>query len=288
LARRPVIWHVRDRIEDDYLPRLVVRAFRTLARILPTYLVANSGATLRTLHLGKGQHGTSIPSGIELGNRTSVVHDGINPSLLHGESGHDDGICRIGLIGRISPWKGQHIFIRAAALVHEKYPKARFVMIGAALFGEERYEGEVRRLPAALGIESVVEFAGFRADVQGAIAQLDLVVHASTTGEPFGQVIIEGMASGKPVIATNGGGVPEIIEDGVTGLLVPMGDVPQMADAICRILANPAFGREMGARARRRVAHDFTVEKTARKVEAVYAEVLGRSLPEACPSPLVA
>ncbi len=152
----------------------------------------------------------------------------------------------IGLVGRISPWKGQHIFIRAAALVHQRFREARFFIIGAALFGEDQYEQEIRRLPGELGIEGIVEFSGFRSDVKQAIAELDLVVHASTQGEPFGQVIIEGMAAGKPVVATDGGGVPEIVEDGHTGILVPMGNVQAMADAICQILAHPVTGPSHG------------------------------------------
>jgi glycosyltransferase involved in cell wall biosynthesis len=78
------------------------------------------------------------------------------------------------------------------------------------------------------------------------------------------------MAAGKPVIATNGGGVPEIIEDGKTGILVPMGDVQAMAEAIRRVLANPALSEDMGARGRERVRDHFTIGRKARKVEAVY------------------
>jgi glycosyltransferase involved in cell wall biosynthesis len=80
------------------------------------------------------------------------------------------------------------------------------------------------------------------------------------------------MAAGKPVVATNGGGVPEIVENGKTGILVPMGDVQAMADAICRILAEPALAAGMGSRGRQRVADHFTVQQTARRVEAVYLE----------------
>ena len=273
LSRRPVIWHVRDRIEDDYLPKIVVRTFRLLSRVIPNYVIANSAATLRTLHLRKGARGTSIPSGIELNGKSAVVHDGTSPAALARRKALPSEF-RVGLVGRISPWKGQHIFIRAAALAHRRFPQARFLIIGAALFGEEKYEQEVRRLPAQLGIERVVEFTGFRSDVKRAIAELDLVVHASTKGEPFGQVIIEGMAAGKPVVATNGGGVPEIVQDGRTGILVAMGDVEAMAEAICLILSDPARARSMGVRARQRVADHFTLQQTARRVEAVYAEIL--------------
>ncbi|HSS98866.1 MAG TPA: glycosyltransferase family 4 protein [Terriglobales bacterium] len=275
MTMRRVVWHVRDRIEDDYLPGSVVRVFRFLSHIIPHYVIANSAATLRTLHLPATALATSIPSGVELSGKVVIVHDGtaaVEPSsTLRNES-----VVRIGLIGRISPWKGQHIFIQAAELVRKRFPQARFVIIGAALFGEKQYEEEVRQLPRQLGIEQVVEFAGFCKDINLALRNLDLVVHASTKGEPFGQVIIEGMAAGKPVVATNGGGVPEIVEDGKTGLLVPMGDAPAMAEAICQILEAPERAREMGRQGCKRVAERFTMDQTARRVEAVYEEMSRR------------
>jgi len=272
-SHRPVVWHVRDRVEDDYLPAPVVHLFRFLCGVIPTYVIANSDATLRTLHLGTRHHSSSIPSGVDLGLKTVVVGDR-TPSANPSDEVHSDPeIFHIGLIGRISPWKGQHIFLQAAVQVHRRFPKARFVIIGAALFGEDGYERRVRQLCTQLGLEEIVEFAGFRPDVQRAIAELDLVVHASTTGEPFGQVIIEGMAAGKPVVATNGGGVPEIVLDGQTGILVPMGDAPALAEAICRVLADPEQAKAMGNRARQRVMDHFTVEETARRVQAVYEEI---------------
>jgi glycosyltransferase involved in cell wall biosynthesis len=273
LAQCPVVWHVRDRIEMDYLPGPVVRVFRLLCRVIPTYVIANSAATLRTLHLGPDR-----PDGTDFGvnGRSAVVHDGTRTRSLSKERSRHLEVFRIALIGRISPWKGQHIFLQAAQSVAERFPNVRFFVIGAALFDEHKYDEEIRQLPKKLGIENLVEFTGFCSDIEEVIEGLDLVVHASMTGEPFGQVIIEGMAAGKPVVATNGGGVPEIVEDGSTGILVPMGDVQAMADAICEILADPVRAREMGIRGHQRVENHFTVELTASKVETVFYEVLRR------------
>jgi glycosyltransferase involved in cell wall biosynthesis len=134
----------------------------------------------------------------------------------------------------------------------------------------------MHELARTLGIERSVEFTGFRNDVPDLIRGLDLIVHASTTGEPFGQVIVQGMAAGKPVVATNGGGVPEIVVDGTTGLLVPMDDAPALGAAICKLLAAPETAAAMGKAGRKRVLEHFTIEQSARKVEAVYAEVLAR------------
>ena len=274
LARRPLVWHVRDRIEDDYLPRPVVRVFRWLSQVLPDLVIANSAATLDTIRLVREQQGEAVPSGIDLPARLRVVHDGIGAIPQCEQAGHATAIeRRVGLVGRISPWKGQHIFLQAAALVHRRFPEVRFAIIGSAMFNEEPYEQSIRNLARDLGIADIVEFTGFREDVTELIEQLEVLVHASTTGEPFGQVVVEGMAAAKPVVATAGGGIPEIVQDGVTGLLVPMGDVQAMAAAICRLLEDPHTAREMGLLGRHRVREHFTIHHVADKVEKLYDEV---------------
>jgi glycosyltransferase involved in cell wall biosynthesis len=260
LAGVPVLWHVRDRIDEDYLPPRVVKVFRWLCRWLPTYLIANSQATLDTLKLTR--------------RNSAVVHDGF-PGDLESRSTFTSDIPVIGLVGRITEWKGQHIFIEAAATVRRKFPQVRFQIIGSAMFGEAAYETRLREMVRELGLEDCTEFSGFRADVQELIERLTILVHASTTGEPFGQVVIEGMAAGKPVVATNGGGIPEIVVDGVTGMLVPMGEASPMAEAIVRLLADPASAEAMGRAGRQRVASHFTIRHTARKLEAIYETIPG-------------
>lgn len=273
LADIPLIWHIRDRIEDDYLPAPVVHVFRWLCRVLPDSLIANSAATLQTLHLARHDRGEAIHSGVEL-DRTRVVHDGmgnIQPAISDLPSAPGR---RVGLVGRISPWKGQHVFVQAAALVLHRFPDVQFQIIGAALFQEQDYEREVRQLARDLQLGGRVEFTGFRDDVPQLISELEVLVHASTTGEPFGQVVIEGMSAGKPVVATAGGGVPEIVIDGITGLLVPMGDAEAMAAAICRLLEDPTTAQRMGQLGRQRVLQQFTIGQTASKIEALYDEIL--------------
>ena len=272
IAGIPVVWHVRDRIEADYLPKMVVRVFRFLSQNLPDFVIANSSATLASLHLQREaqvRHGRCEWPG---GSRW------LQCCVYQGWAGgcQDHRAHRLG--GSDCPWKGQDIFIRAAALLKEKHPEARFEMIGAAIFAERGYEAELLRLRNELNVNDTVALCGFVENVPARIAELDIVVHASVTGEPFGQVIIEGMAEQKPVVATNGGGVPEIVEDGITGLLVPMGDALRMAEAIDYLLTHPEKAMEMGVRGRERVQTHFTIQKTARMVEAVYGEVFGRPL----------
>jgi glycosyltransferase involved in cell wall biosynthesis len=271
LAGVPVIWHVRDRIADDYLPRKVVRLFRWMCAYVPDHVIAISEATRATLS-------NSQEPKDKIEQKLTIVHDGIAPEALRisERQWQRQDQVRIGLIGRLSPWKGQHIFLKAAAQVHQLFPDARFEIIGSSLFGEKEYEEELVKLTEELNLGKSVQFLGFRNNVLDVIEDLDIVVHASTTAEPFGQVVIEGMASQKPVVATKGGGVLEIIEDHQSGLLVPMNDAVAMAAAIIELLNNPEKARQIGLNAQKRVQEHFLIEQTARKVENVYERVFQR------------
>lgn len=259
-----VIWHIRDRISGDYLPPAVALAVRVVARIIPNFIVANSQATLRALN-AKDIPSAVVPSGVDLSRFSIAAGEG-------GEAGGhpSSGVRLVGLIGRICPWKGQHVFVEAAALVRARYPNIRFQIVGSALFSDQMYERQLRSTIQERSLGDCIELTGFREDVERAIRGLDIVVHASTLGEPFGQVIVQGMACGKPVVATNGGGVPEIVLHGETGLLVPMGDAPAMADAICRLLKDENAARRMGACGYQRVLDHFTIEAAAEKLMGIY------------------
>lgn len=277
MARVPVLWHVRDRIAADYLPSAATRVFRLLCHVFPNVIIANSAATLQTV--STQTHLRFL--GILPGKRRiplRVVHDGIpDPALPVLPQRSDPPL--IGLVGRISPWKGQHIFVAAAAEVLKQYPSARFQIIGSTMFGEESYEQEVHAQVSALGIDANVEFTGFCEDVYARINALDILVHASTVGEPFGQVVVEGMVAGKPVIATRGGGVPEIVLDGETGYLVPMGDSEAMAKALCVLLSDPVAAKTMGERGRERVLQHFSIALTAQRVQSLYDEFFFKTQP---------
>ena len=306
LSRKPVIWHVRDRIDSDYLPGIVVRIFRQMSRFVPTWVIANSGATLNTLQrsartsaaipsgfpIDIGWYAPPVPGPVELrdgqtlgGAGLRIVHDGTlavtdtlvpAPAAAPPPGSHvRSDRPRIAMVGRITRWKGQHIFLQAAAWTHRVFPDARFEIVGAALFDERQYDAEVRALADALSATGYAEFLGFRSNIVEYMAGVDILVHASITGEPFGQVLIEAMAAGKPVVATNGGGVPEIVVHNETGLLVPMGDAAAMATAICQLLSDPEHARKMGEKGRQRVLDNFTIGHTAGKVQKVYDDLLG-------------
>ena len=266
LAGRPLVWHLRDRIAPDYLPGTAVRIVRMASKMLPQFVIANSQATLDTIAPEPERNAGMY-------RQCRVIHDG----CLQSARLRDTSVGRapsVGMIGRISPWKGQHVFIKAAAIVSKECPGTHFQIIGAPLFSETDYEAELHRLAASLNLEGQLTFTGFVSDVPSAIARLHIVVHASIIAEPFGQVVIEGMAAGKPVIATRAGGIPEIVTHNETGLLVPVEDERALADAMIALLQDPARAKAMGEKGRETVREFFTIERHARAVEQVYEDVL--------------
>lgn len=260
LARVPVLWHVRDRIADDYLPRPVVRLVRLAAKVLPTAIVANSRATLATLPRG----GTVLAS--------PVVPDSVAvPAVVRSTP---TGRFTVGLVGRLSPWKGQDVFLRAFALA---FPGGgeRAHLVGSAMFGEQDWEAELRALAGSLGIADRVDFRGFHEDVWEELALLDVAVHASTTPEPFGQVVLEAMAAGVPIIASAEGGPAEVVTDGVDGLLVAPRDPAALAAALRRLAADPSLCSALVG-AGRLTAQQYRPERTAEGLLVIYRSMGSR------------
>ncbi|MEI6700457.1 MAG: glycosyltransferase, partial [Actinomycetota bacterium] len=214
LTRTPVVWHLRDRIDVDYLPAGVVRLVRLCARLLPSAIVGNSAATLATLRGGRVR---------------MVIPSPLDPHATPGERG--SGPLTVTMVGRLSPWKGQDLFLQAFALAFPEGPE-RARIVGEAMFGEESYAASLREMANALGIADRVDFLGFRRDVAQLLQTSDIQIVASRIPEPFGNVVLEGMACGTAVIAPNAGGPAEVLSDGVTGILVTPDDAGALAQAM--------------------------------------------------------
>ncbi|MFI5048176.1 MAG: glycosyltransferase family 4 protein, partial [Acidimicrobiia bacterium] len=267
LTRVPCIWHVHDRIEPDYLPRPAVSLVRILARRLPTMVVANSQTTLESLRLAP-DHG---PARTVISESVSAEFFATSPAAR--TEPREPRPLMVGMIGRLMPWKGQDVFLDAFA---RAFPDgdARARVIGDALFGEDDYAVQLRARAAALGIGARVEFLGFRHDVASELASLDVLVHSSVIPEPFGMVVVEGMAMGLPVIAADTGGPAEVITPETDGILVPPADAAALAVALRRLADDAALRRRLGDAARER-AVAFGSAAVASRMAAVYHELLG-------------
>jgi glycosyltransferase involved in cell wall biosynthesis len=260
LAGIPVIWHVRDRIAEDYLPRPAVTVVRRMSRHLATAVVANSRSTMETL---------AAP-------REPVVIYSVLPEVLSGVTLHDrttGGPLTLGIVGRLAPWKGQDLFLRAFAMAFPDGDE-RAVVVGGALFGEDEYARGLPGLADALGIAARVELRGHRPDVWDELSRLDVLVHASVTPEPFGQVILEGMAAGVPVIAPRAGGPAEILRHDVTGVLYEPADVHALAGAM-RGMRDPRLRERLSAAAREALG-PYSPPVVAAELQQLYATVAAR------------
>ena len=262
----PCLWHIRDRVERDYLPSRAVTLIRLLARTLPSQVVANSGSTLASLHLPECM-GQVIPSPIEVEPRHGARDQG---ALRIADE--EDVLLRIGMVGRIAPWKGQDLFLRAFA---EAFPDNGHsaIVIGAPMFGEQAFLGYLRTLAADLGIEGRVEFRGFQENIERELSSLDMLVHASRIPEPFGQVVSEGMAAGLAVIAANAGGPAEMITAGVDGLLYTPGSISELAEHLRQLSYHSELRSRLGRRAMASVER-FRPEVIAQRMRTVYEEML--------------
>jgi glycosyltransferase involved in cell wall biosynthesis len=260
LAGIPMIWHVRDRIEDDYLPRSAVLLVRRMSRHLATAVVANSRSTMDTL---------AAPS------RPVVIYS-VLPEVMSEVPMRERTNGRpltFGIVGRLAPWKGQDLFLRAFA---RAFPdgEQRAVVVGGALFGEDEYARRLPRLAQRLGVGDRVEIRGHRPDVWDELATIDVLVHASVTPEPFGQVILEGMAAGVPVIAARAGGPAEILRDEITGVLYEPADVGGLAHAMRRML-DPALRDRLTAAARLQLG-PYSPRVVADELQQLYDRVAAR------------
>lgn len=170
----------------------------------------------------------------------------------------------LGVFGRLQRWKGQDIFVEAAARAARQRPHLRFAVVGGSVFGlEPEFAEELKARAQALGIGDAMVFTGFRTDVPRLMAACDIVCHTTRVAEPFGLVVIEAMSLGRPVIATRGGGPSEIIESDDAGLLIKPEDPAALADAMVALADDPERRRRMGAYAATRVKQLFTIEQMA-------------------------
>jgi glycosyltransferase involved in cell wall biosynthesis len=175
-----------------------------------------------------------------------------------------------GMAAQLIARKGHDVLLEAVPTVVQAVPRARFV-----LFGRGPREEEIRRTILDRGLDEVVRMGGFREDLPELLPCLDLLVHPAFM-EGLGVALLEAGAAGLPVVGTRAGGIPEVVVDGRTGLLVPPGDAGALADALIQLLGDPERCAGMGREARRFVLEERSVAAMVQGNRAVYTEVLGR------------
>ena len=185
------------------------------------------------------------------------------------EFGYTDGDVVVGMTGRLCPEKGHDVLLRAVPRVLASCPKARFLLVGAGSLEDELTSRIARNdLPAA------VQMAGFREDVAECLSAMDIYVQPSRS-EGLGTSVLEASAAGLPIVASRTGGIPDIIIDGQTGVLVEPESPVELAAGIVRLAGDPGLRATLSAAARDRVASEFCVPKLVTQTDVLYRRVLG-------------
>jgi glycosyltransferase involved in cell wall biosynthesis len=263
-ARVPCIVHLRDFDRDP-------RRLRFVAGVV-TKVITVSDA------VGASLDDSPIPASARV-----TIHDPVDLELMaksqHGRervrasAGLTNDDIAVGIFGRVIPWKGQLEFVRALAMAINADNRIRAVIVGDESDGDEAYFQQVRDAIATSRVSDRFVLTGYRKNVEEYYAAVDIVVHASVTPEPFGMVVPEAMAAGRPVVAMDSGGPREVIEDGIDGLLVAVGDAAALSRAVLRLAGDDGLRARIGAAARKKAGR-FGIASQAARVATVYRDVV--------------
>jgi len=235
----PVVWHLHDILTADIFSATNRKIAVTLANWFATKVIVNSQATGEAFLAAGGNRRLlrTVYNGFD-SEKFDQIDD--NQATLREELGIPRDRHLIGMFSRLSYWKGQHILLEAAS----RLPDVHVLLVGDALFGEADYTEKLKNIAAQESLKDRVHWLGFRQDIPALMKACDAIAHCSTAPEPFGRVIVEAQLAKRPAIATIGGGTSEIIENGVTGLLIPPNDPQLLADAMHLIFSDlPATQR---------------------------------------------
>jgi glycosyltransferase involved in cell wall biosynthesis len=253
LTRRKHFWHIRESFGE--FPA-IWRFYQRYIWLLSTTIISMSSAVRNQFDL-------------RFRDKCTVIYDGLGPEAAFVDrdaarkfrSSVGDPEFLVGVVGRIK-WvrKGQEVLIKAAAILSDRFPKARYVVVGSASPGNEDHLVRLRELIREKNLEGKVIFTGDISETRDVYAALDVTVVPSVLPEPFGFVVTESMAAGTPVIGSRCGGIPEQIVDGLTGVLFNPGDEEDLARALARLMEDKAGRLQMGEASRKRFQESFSIE----------------------------
>jgi glycosyltransferase involved in cell wall biosynthesis len=229
-VRRPLIWHLHDIISPEHFGAMQRRMQVMLANARATRVIVPSRAAAAAFMEagGKRELLEIVANGLALPPEPRTAAE------LRQSLGLPAGPL-VGVFSRLAAWKGQHVLLEALT----ELPNVGCIVVGDALFGEQAYAAELKQMVLERGLAGRVRFLGHRSDVPKLMKAVDVMVHPSIDPEPFGRTLVEAMLSGVPVIATNAGAAPDILEGGKAGTLVPPNDAAALGRAISAVLAKP-------------------------------------------------
>jgi glycosyltransferase involved in cell wall biosynthesis len=271
IAGVPCVWHVRADLA--MVPRLRWVLSRMVLTLADRVIAVSQSVHDRAFQGEVGQKAVVLHNP---GPDPARFHPGVDGSGVRREFGLDDEAFLVTLVAKIVEPKGHDTLIRAAPLVLEAFPNTRFLVVGGELSGghHRTYADALKSLAQELGVQDSILFTGFRSDIPQIMAASDIITHCSTYPDPFPGVVLQGMAVGKPVVASKLGGPIEQIENGASGILVDPGDSEALAQAVRSLLADAETRHALGSAAVARVESEFQASMFFNRLLSIYEEVL--------------
>lgn len=262
LSGLPVVCHERGILNNE--PRL----FAFLKGWVDEYIAVSERGAQAMREYGIDDRSLSLVyEGFDLGRfhrpPDDLLHD------LRRELQIPDGALVVLLPGIVIEWKGQHVLLEAIPEVARQVPAVVFLFAGSTAYDRDPYLDGLLHRSATLGLSETAQFLGHRSDILDLMYLADVVVHTSTSPEPFGRVIVEGMLCGKPVVATDIGGPKEIIKSGQTGILLPPGDPAALSTTLVELLQSPDLREALGSRAMSHAQANYGIDRHAEAVTQV-------------------
>ncbi|OGP88475.1 MAG: hypothetical protein A2156_03350 [Deltaproteobacteria bacterium RBG_16_48_10] len=271
LCSIPLVWRFHDILSSNDFSPILIKFITLFGKLFPKRIFAVSEITRDHL----------VKNGIQ-SKKINMIFNAIDHERfetkgdfrnIRDEYQIGDGVKLVGCIGRIIPQKGQKVLLSAVPGVLERHPETLFLIIGGIFLKEEAYRRELLEIIEKSGIEKRAKLTGFRSDIGNIIRSLDLVVLPSIAPEAFPLSILEAMSLGKAVIASNIGGVKEIIEDGVNGLLVEPNRPEQITQKIIYLFNHQEIYDTIGQRAREVVIQKYSLRNYVKLMEKACWEV---------------
>ena len=254
------IWHIHEIVES---PRWLARVIAGMTRLKTRRVVAISAAVASRIRLDGGRV-------------TDII---LNPAPRQPNPGPPpvDGAPVVLMAGRVNGWKGHDVFVSACEILHREGLRATYEIVGGPVPGRSDPYEQLRDRVARLDARGAwIRFDGWTDSMPARIKRASVVVLPSTGTEPLNITALEAMALRRPVVATRTGGLPEVLVDGETGLLVPVRDARALADAIRRLIEDPTLMRQMGEAGFERARTVFSIEAFDAAWQLTYRDVLRR------------
>ncbi len=265
------IWHVHEIIEH---PKIIANFFAKILEKTSVKVICNSNATKLNL----------VDRNNKLSPICTVVHNGI---LIDKNNISKDYISEIrsclfkaskeqfviALVGRISRWKGQKLMLEAFEKVSKLHPNLKLIFVGSPPPNQDFYLEYLKQLIEKSNVSKQIEIIPFQNNIHEIWQAIDIAVVPSTEPEPFGLVAIEAMAARKPVIAANHGGLTEIIEDGVSGLLFKPNHTKDLVNSLDKLINNSDFRNQISEQGYQRVSQLFSIDGYVKSIQNIFNSI---------------